>query len=210
MGQAVGKVARARAASRPSPGSSPLGVCQVSPHRRCGLQGEDGAVLGGGAGGGIEGGLEVEDGVEVAGVVVVGFLHEAGIDHREDDAAEIVRADDVPVGQDGFGEETVAADGVVAETPAELLAGDVAGGVAVGFGLGLSVDLVDSVVEAVADELESLKGIATAFQDDLFEGFAGGFVHRHGDSTLLWAVTHYRERMVCVDSSLFGGWKAVT
>ncbi len=42
-------------------------------------------------------GGEVEDVGEVAEVVVIGFLHELVVDHDEDDAAEVVGAEDAPV-----------------------------------------------------------------------------------------------------------------
>ena len=70
---------------------------------------------------GVEGGAEFVDGFEVFERVVVGFLHVAGVDEGEDDAAEVEGGGDVPAAQDGAGEQAPLAQGVIAQALAELL-----------------------------------------------------------------------------------------
>ena len=101
----------------------------------------------GGALGEAEGLFEFEDGFEVAKVVAFVFMHEFGIDHREDDAAEIDSSVDAPVPEDRFGHDTVALYREVPQAFTELLAADVAGGV--GVGLRLAVDLFHGVGQAM-------------------------------------------------------------
>lgn len=60
--------------------------------------------------------VEVEDIVEVFDGVFLGGAHEVGVNEGEDDLSEIAGLVDSPVVEDGFGEEAVAGEGVLAET----------------------------------------------------------------------------------------------
>ena len=57
--------------------------------------------------------------------VVAGLAQHAMIHHREDDAAEVIGAADIPVAQHRRREQAVALDGQIAKPHAQLLAGDV-------------------------------------------------------------------------------------
>src|SRR5689334_6188988 len=74
----------------------------------------------------VEGLTEVVDPAEIFQGVLVGLAHEAGLDHRKDNPAEVVGAADPPPPEDGKRQEAVLTDRKVAEAEAELLSGDVA------------------------------------------------------------------------------------
>ena len=124
-----------------------------------------------------ERGREVEDIVKITNVVVVSFLHKLVVDHGENNATEIARADNSPVSKHGFRQEPIFFNSVIAKSPAELLAGHMAG--VFRLRARIAMNLLNGVVEAVADKLKRFDGVTAAFFDDLLKGFARGLIHRH-------------------------------
>lgn len=125
-----------------------------------------------------EGGAEIVHTAKVFDRVIIGLLHEAMIDHREDDPSEVVGAGDVPPPQDCRRQQAPLIQGKVAQTFAQLLAGDVA----IRLRVVGDMNPFDRKPKPLLDKLERVGGI-NAKRVDHFLKALGMFVffsRRHG------------------------------